>query len=76
MVRVRNIAILLTVIFVIVFFTVPFVDVTSVNLGILNESVVGSLSYALFHCGEVHVTRSTIGVSTNQYEFVCGNQNP
>lgn len=67
----------------IVFFALPFVNIESVSVpygvGSVNVSVAGSLSYAIFHCGEVHLsgTGSVFGsnyASIDRYEWVCGNQ--
>ncbi len=70
----RNLAILFVL--GIIFFAVPFVNVETVNIGIANASVTGSLSYAIFHCGEVHLSGSTFGSTIDRYEWVCGNQSP
>ena len=68
---------------VVIFFALPSVNVESVSLpyglGTVNVSVTGSLSYAVFHCGEVHLTSSNTGSvlgryirPINRYEWVCG----
>jgi|GEM_PF-3805614 len=58
------------------FFVLPIVNIESVNIAVANVSVTGSVSYALFQCGEVHLTGSTVGVSVDRYEWVCGSQAP
>jgi hypothetical protein len=63
----------------IIFFAVPFVNIASVGIFGVNVSVTGSLSYAIFRCGEVHLTGtgSVFGstyASTDRYEWVCGNR--
>jgi hypothetical protein len=73
----RNLAIL--AIFGILFFAVPFVNISSVAIFGVNVSMTGSLSYAIFRCGEVHVsgTGSAFGstyASIDRYAWVCGNQ--
>jgi hypothetical protein len=70
---------------IIVFFAVPFVNVQSVNVplgfGGVQLSLIGSLSYAMFKCGEVHLTGSSsvLGstvASVDRYEWVCDGQTP
>jgi hypothetical protein len=73
----RNLAILFF--FLIIFFAVPFVNIQSVGFAGVNVSLTGSLSYAIFHCGEVHLTGtgSAFGstyASIDRYQWVCGNQ--
>ena len=68
---VRNLAILLVLAFI--FFGLPFVNVESVNVGFASGSLTGSMSYAILHCGEVHLSGSAFGASFDRYEFVCGN---
>ncbi len=83
----RNVALafLVFLILLIVFFAVPVVTVASVNVpygvGSISVSATGSLSYAVFHCGEVHVTGygEVLGrtvASVDRYEWICGGSSP
>jgi hypothetical protein len=78
----RNFAILL-LLAIVFFVALPFVNIESVSIpygvGSVNVSVNGSLSYAIFHCGEVHLsgTGTILGsnyASVDRYEWVCSNQ--
>ena len=68
----RNLTILFFL--AVIFFAVPFVNVESVSIGVASVSVTGSLSYTIFHCGELHLTGSSVFAVIDRYEWVCGNQ--
>ena len=50
--------------------------IESANFVVVNGSVTGSLSYALFRCGEVHVSVSSTGTSSIDMSGSAGIKSP